>query len=1237
MQLLTLMLTIFLCTRAAPTVEWEQQKRPVLPASLAQDASSGGTPTMQDVPEQAYVSELLEEINRLRARLAEVEELNRDQSDTFSGEDVPPSAKTRHRFRQPDMLPVPAKMAVKAEPNHDANTARFRWLVEASTTNASLMPPAPPAPPAPPPMPPFMPAPDGYRLITTIDRLRQTIEGALSGVPLALYVPAGSALAIGGAPIVIGLIDLTLASGGEGATLDAHHASRFFEVRPGATLTLEMLTLANGKTAENKGKGGVITVDGASVAIISCHMINSTSNTDGGVMLITGDSHVLIDGCQIENSHAEDWGGVFQMESGNLTLRNGCQITNSTASRGGVFRQESGILDVYGDCWFAESHVELTGGVISLVPRGSCSFASATFINASAGRHGGVVNHNGEDATSTVLLVACRIDGAYAGRFGGVYMAAASGTCTMKDCSISNCESQGSGGVILTFADYTFVMSGCSVIDTRSADGSGGVLYARNCISVAISNTYARANSAGINGGVLRLVAGPLFVEDLLVVDPFARSGGAVHMSGGSLTMQGCSTSGGRSGKSGGILAILQGSATLMDCSMLDSKADLQGGCINIGGGDLRMMKCRLENCEAVGGGGAIVMYDGSVSLTESCSISKTRSFTINERDKILGGAILALGGTLMADDLTISDCTARAGGGVLAITSARVVLRNSRILRSIERALHLTSGELHLVNCAVERSAASAPNADGAIAYFASSAATADSGPLLIATFTTFRQHACNAPLFSSAGPFQLVLREITFVPLDGCDATSLASALATVTAKGCSETYTDKDGVEWGACSSRSEGACSAHPVARTTLPSLSCTCPLPEYVNPSAADAAFAPYSAPYLADPAGGCIVPMQMQAISVVSDEINVALSKPFEMQRTLDFTLEVYGTDEMNPASWRVLNAKSVRERSPWVKLHTEAGRTDARAIRDAYPSAIAILIPISIEAHGLRERAAPYEETLQIQVRSDIQGSARIQELGVSLTVQSRTSFAVWGELRWEPKVQRLCDPSLINSRDDGVSTVGVALHFPLTACDVDRLPVDHPLPNQRDARSFSALLGSTQAALAVPIAYAGDGVYNIYLTLSIYGNFSVTLLLADEPVGRLFGVATCPSDGRAVALPDGQCGCPAGTSLDDRNECTPCDIGFSKVVPGDAPCSACAPGSYAPTLGAAACIPCSHGDFQARAGQAACERCPARLSSAEGSTRCDVCAEGFYREDADTPATASTCQVCVNGESAS
>ena len=64
MRLLTALLAIVLCTRAAPTAEWEQRKRSTPSTPLAQNAPSGRTQKTQDAADQAFNSELLEEIER---------------------------------------------------------------------------------------------------------------------------------------------------------------------------------------------------------------------------------------------------------------------------------------------------------------------------------------------------------------------------------------------------------------------------------------------------------------------------------------------------------------------------------------------------------------------------------------------------------------------------------------------------------------------------------------------------------------------------------------------------------------------------------------------------------------------------------------------------------------------------------------------------------------------------------------------------------------------------------------------------------------------------------------------------------------------------------------------------------------------------------------------------------------------------------------------------------------------
>eukprot|EP00966_Prymnesium_polylepis_P169954 3928988-Prymnesium_polylepis.1 len=56
-------------------------------------------------------------------------------------------------------------------------------------------------------------------------------QGTLPNASLAVFLPTGSVLRLGEVPVVVGPIDLLLASEGIGATLDAHHASRVLDVQ----------------------------------------------------------------------------------------------------------------------------------------------------------------------------------------------------------------------------------------------------------------------------------------------------------------------------------------------------------------------------------------------------------------------------------------------------------------------------------------------------------------------------------------------------------------------------------------------------------------------------------------------------------------------------------------------------------------------------------------------------------------------------------------------------------------------------------------------------------------------------------------------------------------------------------------------------------------------------------------------------------------------------------------------
>ena len=367
----------------------------------------------------------------------------------------------------------------------------------------------------------------------------------------------------------------------------------------------------------------------------------------------------------------------------------------------------------------------------------------------------------------------------------------------------------------------------------------------------------------------------------------------------------------------------------------------------------------------------------------KSCNVSYAwADLPESPSTRAYGAALYIAEGTLTAEDVMIADCRAQAGGGVITIFAGRAVLKNSHILRAKERAMFLQGGELHLVNSTVNGSEVDFPNY-GAIAY-SFSARGSSVAPLLIATSCTFGQNSCNGPLFVSDGLLQLIMRDIkAFTLLDGCDPASFAAALADVTTKDCGDTYVSIDGTEFGVCSSRAPGACTAHTFSGTSLRSLHCECPEPfEYLNPNIADVEFAPYGAPYITD--RGCIEPVRINRLVYEDERLVVALSKPGRKRRALNVSLELRGTDTQAIATWRLLNASSV---PPWLTVPVKEEQIDTSSLSEAGELSLSIALVLS--ATGLRESALPYTQTIVIEVRSeDVNLEGNIPNLRGSRTI---------------------------------------------------------------------------------------------------------------------------------------------------------------------------------------------------------------------------------------------------------
>ena len=124
-------------------------------------------------------------------------------------------------------------------------------------------PSAPPLPPLPPPSPPLSPPPPlpplspDFVAAASEAELRNLIQDALADV--SIYLPPSADFKLGSQISCSSSINVTVASSGEGATLDGQEQSGLFYLEGGCSLTLRGLILVNGRAAQ----GGVVYASGA--------------------------------------------------------------------------------------------------------------------------------------------------------------------------------------------------------------------------------------------------------------------------------------------------------------------------------------------------------------------------------------------------------------------------------------------------------------------------------------------------------------------------------------------------------------------------------------------------------------------------------------------------------------------------------------------------------------------------------------------------------------------------------------------------------------------------------------------------------------------------------------------------------------------------------------------------------------------------------------------------------------
>lgn len=316
-------------------------------------------------------------------------------------------------------------------------------------------------------------------------------------------------------------------------------------------------------------------------------------NGNGPVIRVNGDLTLYDTSAngngKITGGKTDAAGGGVWIGGGTFTM-NGGTITGNSAKDGGGVEVEGSVYPV------ASGTFIMNRGTIS--------------NNTASDEGGGVSVYNG----CTFTMNGGTISGNTAYRGGGVYAATGGGTFIMKGGTLSNNTAEYGGGAALESIDDPSTMSG-GTISNNTADYGGGV-YATQVF--LMKDGMISGNKANDYGGG---VYGPITMSGGTISDNTGGYGGGLYVNRGTVTVENATISGNTAGYGGGV---------------------------QLDGGTFTMTSGSVSGNTATTLGGGIMLSAGSVSLSNTSTISNNtsgaESSKINDNVYLWSGKTITIG-----------------------------------------------------------------------------------------------------------------------------------------------------------------------------------------------------------------------------------------------------------------------------------------------------------------------------------------------------------------------------------------------------------------------------------------------------------------------------------------------------------------------------------------------------------------------------------------------------------------
>ena len=420
-------------------------------------------------------------------------------------------------------------------------------------------------------------------------------------------------------------------------------------------LTLENLVITNGIAT---GNGGGIFFNAKTLEMTGCEVIGCKATSNGGGVYIYSGAFTMSGGSITSNTATSNGGGVC-VYSGTFTMKGGT-IGGDNA--------EDGNTAFYGGGVYVDSGAfTMSGGSIT--------------SNTATSNGGGVYIYSGTFKMNGSTISGCTAT--FCG--GGVYIASGgtfemSGTAKISGCKETSTSSSSGGGGIYNAG--TLIISGGTISDCVAAINGGGIY--NNVSDASIVSTITNCEISGCKatgtatyygfGGGIYNASSTLELTDVTIAgendsdNPDARLGGGIYNKG-SLTITGGKISNCTSILGGGVYNDL-GTLKITGGTISNCISESSGGGIVVSGNGTNttcsseIINCTIESCVSnststgTSGGGGIYCHQQNLTITGG-KISGCKS-----EGQGGGMSIMAYNFPLKIEDVTITDCNAKNGGG---------------------------------------------------------------------------------------------------------------------------------------------------------------------------------------------------------------------------------------------------------------------------------------------------------------------------------------------------------------------------------------------------------------------------------------------------------------------------------------------------------------------------------------------------------------------------------------------